>query len=361
MRKLPTLSTSYKNAVSEFRSVLKAVDGVSASNKGLLTTTGQQTYGNYAFTLMCARAHSFSRLIPGLDKSNSTRGAEWDYMALAMLARAIMDLRFAFYYIAVDPCTKDEWEARWGLFNLHDCLSRISIGEKMEGFGCEQPNLKHLRDVKEELQKTLATNCYFSSSTFTDNQRARFLKGGGPFLYGVQEFSTRAGVPPPAYKYFQELFSTLAHGHPYAIYSLANSGMQQGIPSPVEEAYCVVAIEAVNSFLSESVAEYVALSGGFPRGLSDTRERLHRPVVDELITLAAESDEPIEILAHGRFSAAIYPRLRAKVSVQDRFALPLVAHTLNIPQVQKFLEMLGLTLTAKGDGSLWASFGQLKR
>ncbi|WP_425542891.1 DUF5677 domain-containing protein [Marinomonas arenicola] len=74
---------------------------------------------------LCNCANSIGHLCPNPDQIGND--AHGDYSSVSSLTRDLIECYLKFYYLCVDVCPKDEWDARWNLMNLHDHMSRIKI------------------------------------------------------------------------------------------------------------------------------------------------------------------------------------------------------------------------------------------
>lgn len=68
---------------------------------------------------------------------------------MAGVARTLLELRIAFYYICSEECSEDEWHVRWNILNLHDCTSRMKLfaaADDQEQIACLEKQATELRD-----------------------------------------------------------------------------------------------------------------------------------------------------------------------------------------------------------------------
>lgn len=131
-------SESYQESLDALDNVVRECMHVSKGYAGIPAPTGRHFYASVLPTVLITRGVSLLTLAPHTPWAEK-KIEHWDYASLAGLARTMIELRVAFYYLCAEECSEDEWNCRWNLFNLHDCVSRIrmfeALGEiEQEGF-----------------------------------------------------------------------------------------------------------------------------------------------------------------------------------------------------------------------------------
>lgn len=112
--------------VDMFDNVVRECMYVSRGYSGISSPTSRHFYASVLFTALITRGVSLAQLMPFTPWAEK-RIEHWDYASVAGIVRTMLELRVAFYYLCVDGCTDEEWNCRWNLFNLHDCVSRIRL------------------------------------------------------------------------------------------------------------------------------------------------------------------------------------------------------------------------------------------
>lgn len=111
---------------------------ISRRHHGIASPTGAHYYASVLFVATITRAVSLLNLAPHSPWA-SKRIEHWDYASMTGIVRTMIELRSAFHYLCIDLCSQDEWNCRWNVFNLHDCVSRIRLFDA-RGDGDEAPN-----------------------------------------------------------------------------------------------------------------------------------------------------------------------------------------------------------------------------
>jgi hypothetical protein len=161
------------------------------------------------------------------------------------IARTIIELRVAFYYLCVDECSEDEWQFRWNLFNLHDCTARIRMFEALEN----QSQVAALRETADELQSRLIANPFLA--TIDEKLRKRLLRGQTAYLVPLEVIAERAGIDLQSFRWLYVLFSSHVHALPMSFYRIGQEGDDRGrgLPSPSEESYSALCLSLTATLL----------------------------------------------------------------------------------------------------------------
>lgn len=154
----PDPSESYLERLRMLDGIVRECIFVSRSYAGIPSPTSQHFYASVLFTLMITKCMSLLMLAPHTPWADK-KVEHWDYSSMTGIARTIIELRIAFYYLCVDQCSEDEWQFRWNLFNLHDCTSRIRMFEVIEN----EDQIEALREAAEELRVRLVANPFFAT------------------------------------------------------------------------------------------------------------------------------------------------------------------------------------------------------
>ena len=104
-------SKEYNESIAGLDGALKECFDLSQRCAGIPAPTGAHFYASVLFTTLCSRGASFTLLAPG---STFYKKAfdHWDYASLAVLARSILEIRIAFFYLCIQDCRTAEWEYR---------------------------------------------------------------------------------------------------------------------------------------------------------------------------------------------------------------------------------------------------------
>ncbi len=153
----PEPSADYLEHVDVLDNVVRDCIHVSRSYAGIASPTPKHYYASLLFTAMITRSVSLAQLVPFSPWADK-KIEHWDYSSATGIARTILELRVAFYYLCTEECTAEEWDCRWNLFNLHDCTSRVRMFEALPG---KEGSVAALSAAAEDLKKCLKGNPWF--------------------------------------------------------------------------------------------------------------------------------------------------------------------------------------------------------
>jgi Family of unknown function (DUF5677) len=178
----------------------------------------------------------------------------WDYASAAIIVRTMMELRAAFHYLCVDPCSDEEWDCRWSVLCLHDCISRKRL------MGAKDPNREELAKFEshaEELRERLRANTYFQKL----DQQKKLLHGQTAYLYPIEDMAEKAGVDKETYRFLHVLFSSHVHGLPMSYFRMGEQERGRGVPSPIEEGYTSICLSCAATLLASTRDDVRGLFG----------------------------------------------------------------------------------------------------
>jgi hypothetical protein len=154
----PEPSTDYVKRLDMLDNVVRDCIQVSHGFGGLVAPSMKHFYASVLFTSLLGRAISLLMLAPHSPWAQK-RIEHWDYASASVILRTMTELRAAFHYLCIDECSDDEWDCRWNLLNLHDCVSRIRLFEAMPADKGELPGLAA---QAETLREKLRANRHFA-------------------------------------------------------------------------------------------------------------------------------------------------------------------------------------------------------
>lgn len=250
----PELSIEYQQSLDVLDNVVRHCMTVSRKFAGIPSPHGRYFYASVLFTALITRGISLLNLAPHSPWSHKMI-EHWDYASAAIIARTMIEIRCAFHYLCVDDCSDEEWNCRWNLLNLHDCISRKRLFEAMPG-GTESP--QDFDAQAEELRERLRTNSHFSQQ----RHQKKLLNGQTAYLHPIEDMAERAGIDRNTYRFLHVLFSSHVHGLPMSYYRMAEQERGRGVPSPVEEHYTAICLSCASMLLAASRDEAEHLFGG---------------------------------------------------------------------------------------------------
>lgn len=236
-------SENYKEQIDALNNVVHHCIEVSQRFAGIPSPTGSHFYASVLFTSLCSRSVSLAILAPYSSWSEKIV-EHWDYASIAGMVRSILEIRLTFFYLCIDECSREEWECRWNIFNLHDCKSRIRLFEEMTH---EKQDIEGFEEQAGELRSRIKANTYFMN--MPEKQIKKFLKGGDAYLFPLEEIGQRAGVDRQTFRWLYKLLSSHVHGLPMSFYRMASQTRGRGVYSEVEEGYTSLCLSFAISLL----------------------------------------------------------------------------------------------------------------
>ena len=188
----PEPSENYLESLNMLDNVVRECMHVSRGYAGIRSPHGRHFYASVLFTVMIGRGLSLLMLAPH-SPWTSKQIEHWDYSSMTGIARTMIELRVAFYYLCTEECTEDEWNFRWNLFNLHDCTSRIRMFDALG----QTDQVEAFKEQAEELRERLTTNPFFE--TIEQRQRKKLLHGQTAYLFPRETIAERAGIEKVLY------------------------------------------------------------------------------------------------------------------------------------------------------------------
>ncbi len=250
-------SEDYLKSLNVLDNVVRECMHISHQHGGRPSRSTQDFYASVLFTALVSRGVSLLSLAP-----HSPWAAKviehWDYATATGVVRTMLELRAAFFYLCIEQCSADEWDCRWNLLNLHDCMSRIRL---FTALGVSE-EVSAFQNHAELLRKRLRANRHFTQL----KQQAKLLNGQIAYLYPIEDLAEKAGIEKRTYRWLHVLFSSHVHGLPMSYYRMADGDAERGrgLPSPVEEHYTALCLSLASALLTGARDELQALFAGLP-------------------------------------------------------------------------------------------------
>ncbi len=273
----PEPSEEYLQRLNALDNVVRECIHVSRQYGGIRSPTSKHFYASVLFTSLVTKGVTLAIFCP-LSPWATKVIEHWDYGSLTGVVRSMLETRLAFFYLCVDPCSPEEWECRWNLFNLHDCVARIRLFEAQEEMtGRAAPDLDGFNTQADELRQRLTSNSFFTA--LPEKQQKKFLKGRDAYLYPLEDVAERAGVGRSTFKYLHVLFSQHVHGLPMSFYRMGgeNAERGRGLPSEIEENYTSLCLSFAATLLVGARDELHELFAGLSNESEPTADSNVRP------------------------------------------------------------------------------------
>lgn len=244
--------SDYISSLNKFIETMNVCNKISHQFSAIQSPTGLHYWASVLFTALVTKSFSFGCILPHNPWAVS-KIDHWDYGTCAVLARTILEHRLTFHYFCIDPCSQEEWECRWNIFNLHDCNRRLKI------FAENGKEYSFFAKAREDLHKRLHENIFFIS--LNDKQQKEFLKTKTPFLYHLKEISQRAELDSSFFDFMYPFLSSHTHCLPFAFYRIGegDDGRGRGVYTSVEKGYTIFILDFVVSLLDAANEEYASI------------------------------------------------------------------------------------------------------
>jgi hypothetical protein len=249
----PEPSSDYLEALHVFDSVVRECITVSKQYGGIPSRTSKHFYASVLFTSLIARGVSLVILAPHSTWADKMI-EHWDYASAAIIVRTILELRAAFHYLCIDPCSDEEWECRWNLLNLHDSTTRKRLTELRNA---NPEEVARFDAQAQEIRERLRANTHFQCVA----HQKKLLNGQTPYLYSIEDMAEKAGVEIGTYRFLHIVFSSHVHGLPMSYFRLAEQETGRGLPSPIEESHTSICLTFAATLLAATRDEIHALFG----------------------------------------------------------------------------------------------------
>ena len=236
MTTVPLPSEHFRETAARYCDLV--VDCIQTSHKyaGIRSPTGSHFYASALFTVICSRAVAVLKLVPETTKEDALE-APWDYGAIAVLARALLEARLSFYYLGIEAISEDEWYCRWNLMCLHDCCARERLFEVIPSPDADS-QVAGFQAQADELRQRLNSNAHFIS--LAPGPRKKLLNGGDAYLYSLEEIGSRVGIEVEQFRMFYRMLSSQVHSLPLSFFRMDEGNRGRGVHSEFEESFILL-------------------------------------------------------------------------------------------------------------------------
>lgn len=272
-------SEAYMQVVDMLDNVVRECMYVSRSYGGIASPSAKHYYSSVLFTALGTKGVTLAQLMP-FSPWVTKKTEHWDYASVAGITRTMLELRIAFYYLCTDDCNDIEWECRWNIFNLHDCVSRIRLFTAAEN----SDEVTSLSRTADEIRDRLRENSFFQS--LPEKQKKTSLHGQSAYLFPLEEIAERAGVEKKQFRWLYVLLSSHVHALPMSFFRIGEE-RGRGLPTPVEEGYTSICLSLAATFLVSTRDELHSLFKDFKERADEFIERESREAQAALDSLEA--------------------------------------------------------------------------
>lgn len=247
-------SQNYKIRLGALDNIVRECMHISHRYGGIPSPTARHFYASVLFTCLINKGVSLVSLAP-YSPWAAKKIENWDYATAAVLARTMLEVRLAYYYLCTDPCSDEEWQCRWNIFNLHDCTARRRLSDSL---GKMNEVLEYDKQAG-ELRERLKANNFFNS--LLSGQQKKLLNGQTAYLMPLEEIAERAGLEKAKFRFLYALFSNHVHSLPMSFYRMGDGKEDRGrgLPSPIEENSTTLCLSLACVLLTSTRNEVQAL------------------------------------------------------------------------------------------------------
>ena len=262
MDKSIVTNKDYNDALKKFDVVISGATSISQGAAGRPAQSSQHFYASTLFTRLCTSGVSLLYLSPR-SRLVVPLFSHWDFSAIASLTRNLIECYTTFYYLCIDQVSEDEWNCRWNLFNLHDCLRRRKM---FECFGENAVELKAFDDQAAELKARLLDNSCFSS--LKENVQKDHLKAKSAYLFDQDTLAKRIGLDAQFFRGLYIFLSSQVHTYPLGFYRTGEKNRGRGLENGVEKGYIEWMLSYATYFVRRASKEMVVLFPDSDQSLS---------------------------------------------------------------------------------------------
>lgn len=243
----------YSKSCAEFDKTFREAVKLSHDCEGIPSPTGKYFYASVLFTRLCVSAVSLRKLSP--DPRLLGRDAHWDYASVCSITRIIVECYLIFHYLCVQTVDDIEWEARWRLFNLHDCSQRTKMFASLD-IAPEGEAEKVIEITLDELK----ANSYFRG--LTQKQQRHFLKGNDALFMSQDQIVQSYGGDVNEFRFLYRFLSNQVHSLPMSFYRVSEQERGSGVESEVEVGYTALCLDSTCQYLKQACKDYRTLFQG---------------------------------------------------------------------------------------------------
>ena len=248
----------YKDFYDEFSVLLNTAIALSVKYSRIPAPEGKHWYASALFTKLCVTGKSMQKILP-----NSNRKLEiqhWDFASVASLSRVFLENYLMFFYLCIDDVSKDEWDFRWRLLNLHDHVSRIKFTCDLEANEEKKAELLKDNEVLLICKNELNANPIFSA--LPEKKKNHYLRGVEAFNMSQDDLVTKIGISTPSFRAIYRFLSSQVHTFPMAFYRLAEHERGKGVYCAQELYYHIMILEWLVPIFSMANNNFSVLFNG---------------------------------------------------------------------------------------------------
>jgi hypothetical protein len=244
---------NYHESYAELDKTLRQAIKLSRGCAEIPSPSGKHFYASALFTKLCVSAVSLQKLSP--HPRLLGQDVHWDYASVCSVARNIVECYLIFHYLCVQKVDDTEWEARWRLFNLHDCIQRTKMFSSLN----IAPEGEEARVIEITLDE-LKANGYFQG--LTQKQQRHYLKGNNALFMSQDQIVQSYGGDVNEFRFLYRFLSNQVHSLPMSFYRMSEQERGRGVESEVEVGYTALCLDTAHQYFDQACKEYKSLFQG---------------------------------------------------------------------------------------------------
>jgi hypothetical protein len=217
---------------------------------GIPSPTGAHYFASLLFTKFCTYSVSIMKLSP--KPSQIGENAIWDFGSIAVLTRSLIECYLVFFYLCIEKCASDEWDAKIKLMNLHDYISREKMFNAMG-----ENDLPDKDTIKQNVILELKSNSWFQK--LDEKKQKHFLKGNTAFFKSQDEIVESSGGNVSDFRWVYRFLSNNTHSFPMGFYRIANDSRGCGVETKAEMNYTAMCLHWSKEYLKKAILEFTEL------------------------------------------------------------------------------------------------------
>jgi hypothetical protein len=199
----------FKKEKKRFGDAVKIAIAVSKAAAGR-EPDGNIVMASYVFTRMCIAADTLLYVLRR-DIGNS-KEQTLDHYSIGVLARNIIESALMFHYLSEDGVSKEEWELRIAIFNLHDSTLKVRL---WKGLDSDEQH-KGWKATMEEIRESLRGHSAFKA--LDEDRQKSLLSGQQLYIKGMRSTLKLVGLEDTYFDGMYAYLSSQVHISPSSFY-----------------------------------------------------------------------------------------------------------------------------------------------
>jgi hypothetical protein len=266
----PDTRELFKKEKKRFGAAVKIAIAVSKAAGGR-TPDENIVMASFVFTRMCIAADTLLYVLRR-DIGNS-KEQTLDHYSIGVLARNIIESALMFHYLSEEGVSKEEWQVRIAILNLHDATLKVRLWKGLD----EDEHYRGWKATMEEIRESLKGHPIFKAAD--PDQQKRMLSGQQLYVGGFRSTLKLADLDEEYFDGMYAYLSAQVHVGPTSFY-WTHKRLNFGKPASYQYYFASYALAHVRRLFLQSAIRLAE---------SDdvVRKKIEPAMFDELKGLAA--------------------------------------------------------------------------